>query len=406
LASLISLLAFPCLSTTAAAADDQQSTGNGKSAIRNPQSAIPPSPAYVFVTGDVLDITVRPQEGYDRTLTIQPDGKIVFPIVGEVPAAGMTVLQLQERLQQGLQVELKRPRVTVSLKEINKGLLRRVSVLGAVKSPGVYELKEQSTLAELLATAGGPSNVADLRRVTITRADGEKQQVVDLSRAARTGELTENVVLEPGDLIIVPEGMPPTVLMLGEVGKPGSYELQGEMRLLDALSMAGGPTPKANLRLLTLTRTGQKEKMVVDLQELLTKGHQADLSKNVVLQPGDTVVLPENENKYYIFGEVTRSEAYALKPNDRLLDAITTAGGATKEADLARVMLIRRGEDGRPIPQTVDLKKMLRKGDLAKNHLLREGDIIFVPDRKRKRSIGELAGLLYPVSGLLNILRY
>jgi protein involved in polysaccharide export with SLBB domain len=371
-----------------------------------------PSPAYVFVTGDVIEITVRPQEGYDRTLTIQPDGKIVFPVVGEVPAAGMTVLQLQERLQQGLRVELKRPRVTVSLKEINKGLLRRVSVLGAVKSPGVYELKEQSTIAEMLATAGGPSNVADLQRVTISRAadprraDGGKKQIVDLSQASRTGEVSQNIVLEPGDLIIVPEGILPTVLMLGEVSKPGSYELQGEMRLLDVLSMAGGPTPKANLRLMTLTRAGEQQKMVVDLQELLTKGHQTDLSKNVVMLPGDTVVLPENENKYYIFGEVNKSEAYALKPNDRLLDAITNAGGATKEADLTKVMLIRRGEDGKPIPQTVDLKKMLRKGDLAKNEALKEGDIIFIPDRKRKRSIGDLATLLYPVSGLLGILRY
>ena len=58
--------------------------------------------------------------------------EIVFPVVGEVAAAGLTVQQLTERLQEGLQAELKRPRVTVSLKEINKGLLRRVSVFGAV----------------------------------------------------------------------------------------------------------------------------------------------------------------------------------------------------------------------------------------------------------------------------------
>jgi polysaccharide biosynthesis/export protein len=361
--------------------------------------------AYVFVAGDVLDITVQPQKDYDRTVTIQPDGKIVFPVVGEVAAAGLTVQQLTERLQQGLQAELKRPRVTVSLKEINKGLLRRVSVFGAVKTPGVFELKEQCTVTEMLATAGGPTPVADLRRVTITRADGAKKVIVDLAQAARTGEVTENVVLEPGDLIIVPEGAPQTVLVLGEVMKPGSYELQGEMRLMDALSQAGGPTTKADLKRVTLTRAGQQKEEVFDLQELLTKGQQASLASNVVLQPGDTVVLPESERKFYVLGEVTKADAYPLKPADRLLDAITTAGGSTHEADLGKVMLIRKDEKGQPVARQIDVKKMMTKGQMVLNEALKEGDVIFVPNKKPKRPVTDYLSFLYPFSSLLNVLR-
>jgi polysaccharide biosynthesis/export protein len=370
-----------------------------------PATANDASPAYVFVSGDVLDITVQPQTGYDRTVTVQPDGKIVYPVVGEVAAAGMTVQQLTEALQQGLQAELKRPRVTVSLKEINKGLLRRVSVFGAVKSPGVFELKEQCTVTEMLATAGGPTPVADLRRVTISRADGSKRLVVDLARAARTGEVTDNVALEPGDLIIVPEGAPQTVLVLGEVIKPGSYDLQGQMRLMDALSQAGGPTPKADLQRVTLTRAGQQKEEVFDLQQLLTKGQQADLSTNVVLQPGDTVVLPESERKYYVLGEVTKSDAYPLKPTDRVLDGIMSAGGSTHEADLGKVMLIRKDDKGQPVARKIDLKKMMTKGDMAANESLQQGDVIFIPNKRTKRPITDVLSLIYPLSGLLNVLR-
>jgi polysaccharide biosynthesis/export protein len=363
------------------------------------------SPAYVFVSGDVLDITVQPQQGYDRTVTVQPDGKIVYPVVGEVTAAGMTVQQLTAALRHGLQAELKRPRVTVSLKEINKGLLRRASVFGAVKSPGVFELKEQCTVTEMLATAGGPTPVADLRRVTISRADGSKRLVVDLAQAARTGEVTDNVALEPGDLIIVPEGAPQTVLVLGEVIKPGSYDLQGQMRLMDALSQAGGPTTKADLQRVTLTRAGQQKEEVFDLQQLLTKGQQADLSANVVLQPGDTVVLPESERKFYVLGEVSRADSYPLKPASRVLDAITTAGGSTHEADLGKVMLIRKDEKGQAVARQVDVKKMMTKGQMALNEELHEGDVIYVPNKKLKRPLTDYLGFIYPLSGLLNVLR-
>jgi polysaccharide biosynthesis/export protein len=380
----------------------------GAPAVPAPSAAAPAdrgaSTSYVFVPGDIVDVTVSSHMGYDRTITIQPDGRIQFPEVGEIVAAGLTAAQLAARIQEGLNAGLVDPRVTVSLKELNKGLLRRVSVLGAVKTQGVFELKEQSTLAELLATAGGPTPVADLHRVTVTRADGSKKVVADLSGAARTGEVSNNLALEPGDLIWVPEGTSPTVLVLGEVVKPGSYELQGEMRVLNALSLAGGPTTKADLRHVTLTHAGQSSKEVIDLDDLLTRGQQQNLTANVVLRPGDALVIPESERKFYVFGEVNKADAYPLKPADHLLDAITTAGGSTHEADLAQVMLIRKDEKGQLVPRRIDLKRMLKNGDMVRNEALREGDVIFVPNRKQRHPITDILGFLNPVSSLLYVL--
>jgi polysaccharide export outer membrane protein len=361
-------------------------------------SASPPA-TYQFVPGDVIDITVPSHMGYDRTLTIQPDGRIQYPSLGELVAAGLTPAQLAARIRQGLNAELVDPEVTVSLKEINKGLLRRVSVLGAVKNPGVFELKEQSTLAELLATAGGPTSVADLRRVTVTRSGTGERVIADISGAARTGEESAKVSLQPGDQILVPEGAPPTVTILGEVVKPGSYELEGEMRLLNAVSQAGGPTGKADLRRVTLTHTGQVGEEVIDLQDLITTGQQQNTTTNVLLRPGDSIVFPETEHKYYVLGAVTRADAYPRKANDRLLDAITTAGGSTSAADLSRVSLIRKDAQGNAVPRQIDLKQLMTKGGMAQNVFLRDGDVLYVPDKKappRHTPLELLNLLLYP----------
>jgi polysaccharide export outer membrane protein len=361
------------------------------------------STAYAFAPGDVIEITVQPQPGYDRTVTVQPDGKITFPLVGELTVAGMTVPQLMECLQQGLQAELKHPRVTVSLREMNRGLLRRASVLGAVRNPGVFELKEQSTVAELLATAGGPTPLADLRRVTITRPDGSKRIVVNLAAAQRTGELAENVAVDPGDLIVVPEGAPPTVLVLGEVARPGSYELQGEARLLDAISLAGGPTPKADLRRVTLTHTGAAGPETLDLQPLLAGQPKADRDLNVRLRPGDTVVLTETDQRVYVLGRVARPDTYPIKPDDRVLDALAKAGGAAFDGDISRAVLVRRDAAGQPIAKPIDLRKMMARGRMAENEPLHPGDVLFVPDRKARNSPMEIANLVWPITGLINL---
>ena len=287
------------------------------SPARTPAEGSTRPAGYRLMAGDVIDVVVSTHKGYDRTVTVQPDGRIQFPRVGEIAAAGLTTAQLAARLQKGLNVQLVDPQVTVSLKE----------------------------------------------------------------RA------------------------PTTVLVLGDVVKPGSYELKGEMRLLDALSQAGGPTPKADLHRITLTHAGQTGKEVLDLQDLLTKGQQENLSSNVPLRPGDTVVLPESDRKFYVLGEVNKADAFPLKGNDRLLDAITTAGGPTHEADLAKVVLVRKDQNGKPVAQRIDLKQMMQRGDMARNESLREGDVVFVPNRKPKQPITSFLSFLWPVSSLLNALR-
>jgi polysaccharide export outer membrane protein len=358
-------------------------------------AAPPVNPDYVLGPGDVMDVTVTSHQGYDRTIIIQPDGKIFFPAVGEVKASGMTVPQLRARLLAGLEEQLNRPDLTISLREIHSAV-NRVSVLGAVRSPNVFDLKPKWRITEALAAAGGPTPTADLSRVTITRG-GERVINVDLAKTATSGRAEQNAELEPGDLVIVPEGARPTVLVLGEVTKPGCFSLEQGSKVMDALSLAGGPTTNADLHSATIARLGAEGLIPVDLGTILTSG---DLAKNVPLQAGDTLYVPATSRKVYVVGEVGHGDAYPLRGRERVMDALMAAGGPTKEAEIAKASLIRRRPDNQADITHIDLRKILTEGDMKLNVPLQDGDVIYVPNRRVKRPLTDYLNLLYPLTWL------
>ncbi|HLB78309.1 MAG TPA: SLBB domain-containing protein [Candidatus Dormibacteraeota bacterium] len=401
-------------------------------AVASPASGYPAAPPtdYRFAPGDVIEVTVAPQQKYDRTLTVQPDGKISYPDVGELRVAGLTVAQLGEKLRQGLNRVLVDPVVTVSLREAGRREVGRISLLGAVRTQGGIDLKEGMTLAEALAAGGGPTPEADLRHVTISRADGSVR-TVDLASAETTGRVDRTVVLQPGDIVVVPEGPPSTVLVLGAVAKPGPYPLPREARLLDAIGQAGGMTEKADLRRVMLARSGVPGGQTLDLQPLASgvqvfgySGVQAGKggpvvdfagpehlntwtpehlnTLNVKLQPGDTIFVAETVRQISVVGNVSKPDLYPLKPNERVLDALVAAGGAGGGA--GKVYLVRPSGAGPPVRKILDLKKIMAQGDQAQNELLLPGDMLFVPDKKSPPSAG-LLNLLWPLTSIFTLLR-
>jgi len=353
------------------------------------------SPDYVLGPGDAMDITVTSHPGYDRSVTIQPDGKMFYPGVGEVKAEGLTVPQLRQKLLTGLEQTLNHPDLTISLRDI-RSAVNRVSVLGAVRAPNVLALMPKWRVTEALAAAGGPAPNADLTRVTITRAD-QHVMTIDLAPSARSGRAENNVELEPGDLIIVPEGARPTVQVLGEVMHPAQYPLEPGAKAMDALSLAGGPTPNADLAAATISRIGGEGLIKFDLGAVMIGG---DLSKNLTLEPGDALYVPQTSRKVYVVGEVGKAGAFPLRGGERLLDALLLASGPTKDADAANTSLIRRGPDGQAVRTKVDLKKLLDSGDVKLNPVVQDGDVVFLPGKKQKRSISDYVNLLFPLTWL------
>ena len=158
---------------------------------------------YRLASGDVLTIGVW---GYDdekdlqaKEFMVRPDGKVAFPLVGEVQAAGISPAELTGRLTTGLSGYLKDPKVTVNVFKFHT---TRVYVLGMVAKPGMYELEKQHNLLDAIGAAGSYTNEAAKKRVTIIRKDQTGPPVkVNLMNIWEKGDMTQNYALGDGDVV-------------------------------------------------------------------------------------------------------------------------------------------------------------------------------------------------------------
>jgi polysaccharide biosynthesis/export protein len=158
--------------------------------------------AFLIGPGDVLDINVWKNADLTRTVPVRPDGRITLPLIGDIMAAGRTSRQLKDQIS----TELKRfmtspPEVTVVVAEVHS---YQVFVQGQVTAPGTYPISGTTTLVQVVAVAGGFTQFAATGRITLLRnaAEGTQRYVVDYDHIV-SGRAPD-VVLRPGDTIIVP----------------------------------------------------------------------------------------------------------------------------------------------------------------------------------------------------------
>ena len=161
------------------------------------------SSSYKIQPGDLMEISVWREEYLEREVIVQPDGKISFPLVGTVNAAGTTVETVQALVAQRLTQYIPDPVVTVSIKEIRGN---RVYVLGQVANPGQFIMNPTVDVIQALALAGGTTTFAELNEIKILRRNGDSQELIDFRYAdiARGRNLEQNIVLQSGDVVIVP----------------------------------------------------------------------------------------------------------------------------------------------------------------------------------------------------------
>jgi polysaccharide export outer membrane protein len=231
---------------------------------------------YRFMAGDNIRISVPSHSGWDQNLMVQPDGRIYYPLAGEISVVGMTVPELQERIRTALETQLEKPVVAVTLVSTRDGS-GWITVLGAVNSSGRLEPRPDWTITEALAAAGIQPD-ADLTRVQLLR-DGQLLRAVDLSKLRETGKIEETIPVRAGDIIVVPEAHRAPVAVLGQVVKPGVVEWKKGLTVLDALNACSGATPKADLAGGQLARGGATQ--ALDMEALLKGDH----ALNIELQP-------------------------------------------------------------------------------------------------------------------------
>lgn len=247
-----------------------------------------PASEYVIGVNDLLQVSVYGYTDLAAAQAVRPDGKIAFPLIGSAQAAGLTPERLQEEIAARLAEFVRQPRVTVIVAEYNS---RRVISLGELNAPGIVPFGAEMSLVEGISRAGGLTTNADLRGAMVVREG--KILPVNLERLLRQGDFTQNVLLRPNDVILVPNVSARKIFVLGEVRDPQVVTANLDVSLVEAIALAGGLTRDAEQKNILVVRGGLSEPQLiaVDLRDVAEKG---DVSKNISLVPGDLVYVPRS----------------------------------------------------------------------------------------------------------------
>ncbi|OCR02594.1 polysaccharide export protein [Oscillatoriales cyanobacterium USR001] len=335
------------------------------------------------------------------------------------------------------------------------------------------------TVTRALQMAGGITPSADVRQIKIRRPQrGGLEQIINVNlwELLQGGDLRTDITLRDGDAIYIPtvtninreenrtladanfsseNTQPINIAVVGEVSRPGTYTLAKDIKtnqtigidssgnqtilsqnepvsaetssqntVTKAIKMAGGITQIADIRQIQVrrvTRNGTEQNINVNLWELLQNG---DITQDIMLQQGDTIIVPkaettdEGENaavgsssfapnaiNISVVGEVLRPGAIAVPPNTSLNQALLAAGGFNKvRANMESVELIRLNQNGTVLRRTVPINFGVAVNEET-NPLLRNNDVIMVKRSGRAAFSDRVGGAIAPLSPFLGILR-
>lgn len=158
---------------------------------------------YVIGPDDVLGILFWRDADMSGDVTVRPDGMITLPLVRDIKAAGLKPDELRAQIQKAASKYIEDPNVTVVVRQINS---RNVFITGEVARPGPYPISGQLTVLQLIAIAGGLNEFANEKDITITRTENGKTQAFrfNYKDVSRGKSLDQNIVLKPGDIVVVP----------------------------------------------------------------------------------------------------------------------------------------------------------------------------------------------------------
>ena len=339
---------------------------------------------YILRAGDTISVTVfnRPEFSMP-SVSIRPDGKFMHPYAGDVVAAGKSPSLLADDIRKALLIELKRPIVSVSIIAYKQDW---AFVTGAVRSPGVFSLREPSTIQQAVAYAGGFSPDADLTRALVITPDRERKEI-DLEQELNGVPATDRMLLDGGYTLVIYQRDPQNVAVLGAVRKPGIFAipLQG-LLVSDALALAEGYTQDAAPETARFTRSDSETVTV----NLLTITDNVNVISNVPVTDGDVLFVPTLiPGTISVLGEVV-SPGVKLLPRDkvtRVSDAVALAGGVRASADPASCTLMR----GDGSVTAIDLSDVLGgRRRLEADVEVEADDTLFIPELPQFVVLGDI----------------
>ena len=264
-------------------------------------------PLYSGV-GDILAISVYDHTDLTTTQAIRPDGKISIIPGGEIMARGRTVSSLATDVKARVSRIIKNPIVNVVVADykskpiiisdpiVNVVVMeynsKKISILGEVEKPGILRLKSDTTLVEGISLMGGLTKTADLKRAMIFR--DQKILPVNFKKLFKQGDISQNIDLKANDTVFIPSSSENKVYVVGEIKRPGTVVWEGDLRLLEAVALAGGYTKDSKEQNVLVIKGSLADPtlMLVDAQSITKEGK---LENNIQLESGDMIYVPKTE---------------------------------------------------------------------------------------------------------------
>ncbi|MCG6871615.1 MAG: polysaccharide biosynthesis/export family protein [Gammaproteobacteria bacterium] len=253
--------------------------------------------AYRVGPGDVLNIAVFQVDELNRKVRVNAKGEILIPLLGVVSVGGHSVAEVESLLAAQLGEKfLRNPQVSIFIEEYRS---QQVTVMGSVKQPSIYSIREPRTVLEMLSEAGGLSEEAGTKIYAQAIAEDPisgkpvpQKFVIDLGNLLEGVDPRLNIVLRGGDSVYVPKaGM---VFVEGAVRKPGAYRMQGNTNVMKAITMAGGPEFQARQGGIQIFRQRDGENQIIELDLDRVRDNTR---QDVTLLDGDVVVVPSSAVK-------------------------------------------------------------------------------------------------------------
>jgi len=266
---------------------------------------------YVIGPEDQLAVSFWQEPNLNSTVRVSQNGTIVLPVIGSLTAAGLTPTSLAEKIAR--KMSLFNKRISQASVVVTQYGSKKVYVTGHVLQPGKYAFEVVPDLWKIILEAGGPAETAILSRVKIIRGGAEAGEsiIVDLTKYMSDGDKSGLPDIYPGDTINIPgmssdsgnnetgmagsmAGMQPSTeafYIYGQVVRPGGYPLTKPVNVLEAIILAGGPTPAAQMNEVKLIIKGGSYSSIATIN--LEKYSQSGLPAPLEIKPGDTIYIPQ-----------------------------------------------------------------------------------------------------------------
>jgi protein involved in polysaccharide export with SLBB domain len=347
-----------------------------------------PVPAdYTLGAGDQLTVQLFGAQNRTLRLMVGRDGRVNFPELGPIPVAGKKFDAVREDIEARVARQMIGTQVSVGM-----GDTRSISVfvVGEANKPGSYTVSGLSTITSALYASGGIKTTGSLRDIQLKRR-GTVVRRLDLYDLLLRGDTTHDGKLQAGDVIFIPT-VGPTAAVDGEVRRPAIYELRGNTPLSALITLAGGFTPDADERRVTVVRRGEDQRLVAfDFPQNTQTG------RGEKLRNGDSIrvarVRPTLDAGVTLEGHVFRAGAVAWREGLRLTQLISSVDELRPNADLGYVLIRREmPQDRRLVVLSADLGAALRQpgGDADIRLAARDRVIVFDSASSRRQVLDPL----------------